>query len=256
MFRSIVAAAIALFSLLPGAAWAAPQIMGLVATAEPAPMQCAGGQCTALLSAFCLQEKRLPPDLGSAYLPAASDQVVLVVTAADGRTTRMEAGGLVEFHSRYGYTAIEARLPLDRLAVIQPVALALEVKPRAALLPVAKAGDPDPLTAEEIATATGPWRLAAEAAMEGDSQGVASARTAMRLINALPTAGDIRPGERGPLWRRVAGDAPAHTRQSFDACIRSVDQSIGYPLRKCLEERHEQLQVENTREFWRSLGGS
>jgi hypothetical protein len=256
MFRSIVAAAIALFSLLPGATLAAPQIMGLVATAEPAPMQCAGGQCTALLSAFCLQEKRLPPDLGSAYLPSSAGQVILVVTAADGRTARMEADGLVEFRSRYGYTAIEARLPLDRLAVKQPVALTLEVRPRAALLPEAKAGDPDPLTAAEIATATGPWRLAAEAAMEDESDGPASARTAMRLINALPVAGDVRPNEREPLWQRVAGSAPALARRTFDACIRSVDQAVGYPLRKCLEERHEKLQVENTREFWRSLGGS
>jgi hypothetical protein len=256
MFRSIVAAAVALFSFLPGAAWAAPQIVGLVATAEPAPMQCAGGKCTALLSAFCLLEKRLPPDFDSAYLPAALDQVVLVVTAADGRTTRMEAAGLVEFRSRYGYTAISARLSLDRLAVIQPASLALEVRPRAALLPVAKAGDPDPLTAEEIATATGPWRLAAEAAMEGDAEGAGSVRTAMRLINALPVAGDVRPDEREPLWQRVAGGGPALARQTFDACIRSVDQAVGYRLRKCLEERHEKLQVENTREFWRSLGGS
>lgn len=256
MSRSIVAAAIALFALLPGGAWAAPQIMGLVATAEPVPMQCAGGQCTALLSAFCLQEKRLPPNFYSAYLPAASDQVVLVVTAADGGTTRMEAGGLVEFRSRYGYTAIEARLPLDRLAVMQPISLALDVRPRAAMLPVAKAGDPDPLTAEEIATATGPWRLAAEAVMEGDLESAASARTTMRLVNALPVAGDILAGERERLWRRIASSAPALARRTFDACIRSVDQAIGYPLRKCLEERHEKLQVENTREFWRSLGGS
>ena len=78
----------------------------------------------------------------------------------------------------------------------------------------------------------------------------------MRLINALPVAGDIRPDEREPLWRRVAGGAPALAQRTFDACIRSVDQSVGYPLRKCLEERHEKLQVENTREFWRSLGGS
>ncbi len=245
----------ALFTI-PGAAWAAPQIMGLVATAEPAPMQCADGKCTALLSAFCLQEKRLLPDLDSIYLPAGADQVVLIVTAADGRTTRMEAGGLVEFRSSYGFTAIEASLPLERLGSARPVSLALKVNPRAALLPVAEAGDPDPLTAEEIETATGPWRLAAEAVMEGNSEGAASARIAMRLVNALPAAGDIQAGEREALWGRVAGNAPALARHTFDACIHSVDQAVGYPLRTCLEERHQKMQVKNTREFWRSLGGS
>ena len=42
----------------------------------------------------------------------------------------------------------------------------------------------------------------------------------------------------------------------FDACGRTVDQSLGYPLRQCLEERHELLQIRNTHEFWESLGGS
>jgi hypothetical protein len=256
MFRSILVSALALIVLLPGAAWAAPQIMGLVATAEPAPMQCGDGRCTVLLSAFCLQEKRLPPDYYSAYLPADPGQVVLVVSTTDGRTVRMEAGGLVEFRSRYGYTAIEASLPLDRLMGVRPVSLALEVNPRAALLPVSIPGDPDPQTAEEIAIATGPWRLAAEALMEGDSRSAASSRIAMRLINSLPATGDIPPGQRESLWRRVAPNAPVLARQAFDACIRSVDQAIGYPLRLCLEERHTKMQVENTREFWRSLGGS
>ncbi len=256
MFRSILVSAITLIALLPGAAGAAPQIMGLVATAEPAPMQCGDGQCTVLLSAFCLQEERLPPDYYSAYLPADPGQVVLVVSMTDGRTVRMEAGGLVEFRSRYGYTAIEASLPLDRLAGARPVSLALEVNPLAALLPVAMPGDPDPQTAEDIAIATGPWRLAAQAVMEGDSQSAASSRTAMRLINSLPTLGDIPPGERETVWRRVAQNAPVRARQAFDACIRSVDQAIGYRLRLCLEERHTRMQVENTREFWRSLGGS
>jgi len=256
MFRTIFAAGIVLFSFVPASGYAAPQIMGLVATAEPAPMQCAGGKCTVLLSAFCLQETRLPPDLGSAYLPASPGQVFLVATAADGRQTRIEASGLVEFRSRYGYTAIEARLPVESLAIERPALLAMEVAPLAALLPVAKAGDSDPLTEEEIATATGPWRLAAEAAIEGDSEGAISARIGMRLINALPIEGDIRPDERESLWQRVADSAPALARRTFDACNRSVDQSIGYPLRKCLEGRHEKLQVENTREFWRSLGGS
>ena len=256
MFRPIVAATIILVASLPVAASAAPQIVGLVATAEPAPMQCAGGQCTVLLSAFCLQEKRLPPDLGSAYLPADTGQVTVIATAADGRTTRIEAGGLVEFRSLYGFTAIEARLRLDRLAGGRPASLALDVTARAALLPVTIPDDPNPQTAAEIATATGPWRLAAGVVMDGESEGAAGARTTMRVINALPVAGEIPPGARESLWRRVAGTAPALARRTFDACIRTVDQAIGYPLRLCLEERHQKLQVENTHDFWRSLGGS
>lgn len=256
MFRLVVVTTTALIFAATHAAVAAPQIMGLVATTEPVPMQCDGGDCSALLSAFCLEEKRLPPDLETAYRPAGEGQVFLVVTAADGRTARLPANALIQFNSRYGYTAVEARLSLERLAGVPPAALAVEVAPLAALIPVAKAGDPHPLSREEIAIATGPWRLAAEAVMEGNSDASDSARAVMRLINALPSKGDIRAEERESLWHRVAADAPARVRKTFDACERSVDQAVGYPLRQCLEERHQKLQVENTRRFWRSLGGS
>jgi hypothetical protein len=256
MFRSIFAAGMILSTAFPGAALAASQIMGLVATADPTPMQCAGGDCTALLSSFCLQEKRLPPDFDSAYRPARHGQVSLIVTMADGTVSRFDAHGLVGFRTRYGYTAVEARLALDRLPTRSPVSLALEVGERSALLPLEISGDPDPLSEEEIEIATGPWRLAAQDILEGDGKRAASVRLAMRLINALPLTGDIAAGERESLWRRVAGEAPDLAQRTFDACIRAVDQAVGYPLRKCLEERHEKFQVENTREFWRSLGGS
>lgn len=256
MFRLVVVATTALIFAATHAAVAAPQIMGLVATTEPVPMQCDGEECSALLSAFCLQEKRLPPDLESAYRPAGEGQVFLVVTAADGRTVRLPANGLIQFSSRYGYTAVEARLSLERLAGVPPAALAVEVAPLAALIPVEKAGDPHPLTREEIAIATGPWRLAAEAVMEGNSDESDSVRTVMRLVNALPAAGDITPENREPLWERAGPGAPSRARQVFDACLRTVDQAISYPLRRCLEERHEEMQIKNTRLFWRSLGGS
>lgn len=257
MLRLSLVAVAALFSLFSGTALAAPQIMGVVATAEPTPMQCDRGQCTALLSTFCLQEKRLPPDFDTAYRPVRAGQVSLLVTMADGRVVRLEAGGLLEFRTRYGYTAVEATLSLSRLPAGMPAgSLALEVDAMAALLPEDAADDPDPLNEQEIEIATGPWRLAARNVMEGEMETAVGARIAMRLVNALPLNGDIAAGERESLWRRVAGNGPELARQTFDACIRSVDQAFGYPLRKCLEERHEKLQVENTREFWRTLGGS
>jgi len=255
MTRMIFGTLALLLAAAAGPALAAPQIMGLVATNEPVPMQCADGTCTALLSAFCLQEKRLPPAFETAYAPAAAGGVTLVVTSADGAVRRLDASGLVEFRSRYGFTAIRADVALDGLGA--PVSLSLEVAPRVAMLPEPVAGDPDPLTAEEIALAAGPWRIAAEAVMEGGSERARSAQLTARLINALPPDGDIAASARPGLWDRVAGaEAPPLARRTFEACARSVDQSVGYPLRLCLEERHEKQQIENTREFWESLGGS
>jgi hypothetical protein len=257
MIRMIFGISTLFLAALPGTTLAAPQILGLVATGEAVPMQCVDGTCTALLSAFCLQQERLPPDFETAYRPAAAGGVTLVVTAADGSVQRLDASGLVAFRSRYGFTAIRADLSLDGLGAMAPESLALEVAPRTTLQPEPRPGDPDPLSAGEIALAAGPLRAAAEAVLEGDSEAARAGRITARLINALPANGDVAPAAREDLWQRVAGThAPLRARSMFSACSRTVDQSVGYRLRKCLEERHERLQIENTREFWESLGGS
>jgi hypothetical protein len=257
MIRVIFVFLTLLLATVPGTALAAPQILGLVATGEAVPMQCENGACTALLSAFCLQERRLPPDFETSYWPAHQGAVTLAVTTADGQVRRFDAANLVRFRSRYGYTAIRADLALAALGGLSPKSVALEIAPRTTMLPDALPGDPDPLTAEEIALAAGPARVAAEALLEGDSEQARTTRIAARLINALPARGDIAAVTREGLWERIAGTgAPLRARRMFDACRRSVDQSVGYPLRKCLEERHEKLQIENTREYWESIGGS
>jgi hypothetical protein len=176
---------------------------------------------------------------------------------ADGRVQVFDAADTVRFRSRYGYTAIRADVALAALGAAPPVSVSLEIAPRTTMLPEARRGDPDPLTAEEIALAAGPARVAAEASLEGDSERARTTRIAARLINALPLHGDITVAAREGLWDHVAGaEAPLRARRMFGACSRSVDQSVGYSLRKCLEERHERLQIENTREYWESLGGS
>lgn len=257
MVRVIFGFLTLLLATVPGTALAAPQILGLVATGDAVPMQCKNGECVALLSAFCLQERRLPPDFETSYRPARPGDVMLAVTSEDGQVRRFDAADLVRFRSSYGYTAVRANLTLQGLGGPAPLSVALEIAPRTTMLPDAIEGDPDPLTAEEIALATGPARVAAEALLEGDSDQARTTRTAARLVNALPLQGDVSVSAREDLWDRIAGaGAPQRARRMFDACSRSVDQSIGYPLRQCLEERHERLQIENTRDYWESLGGS
>lgn len=257
MIRRFCCLAMLLAAAGAAPAFAAPQPLGLVATSEPVPMQCDGNACTALLSAFCLQQGRLPPDHDTAYLPAAGTGIRLVVADAEGRTRQVDATGLVEYRSRYGFTALEARLSAPALAGFGAVSAAIEVAPRAAMLPRATAGDPDPLTDTEIALVTGPWRLVAETILEGHSDGARTARVTAALINALPRSGDIERADRTAVWARIAdGDATPRARHAFEACGRAVDQAVGYSLRKCLEERHELLQVGNTRAYWDSLAGS
>ena len=246
-----------LLSATTGAAFAAPQILGVVAADEAVPMQCGDGICTALLSAFCLQNSRLPPEYDTAYAPIGPGSVTILVTAASGRTERLDASGLVEFRTRDGFTTLEARLDLRRLRHPSPIWLALEIGPLAAALPVPLPGDTDPLTVEEISLAAGPLREASEAIFEGKGDTARAARLTARLINRLPRDGDIESGLREQLWDRVAdSDAPPLARAAFDACIRTVDESVGYTLRECLQDRHRALQIDNTRDFRNLLGDS
>ena len=61
--------------LLPDAASAAPQALGLVATQEAMPLQCDDGVCVAFLSSFCLEEERNPPESRTAYSPAEGSNI-------------------------------------------------------------------------------------------------------------------------------------------------------------------------------------
>lgn len=245
-----------LLAVLPAPAPAAPQILGLVATAGPVPLQCADGECSGLLSAFCLQKSRLPPDIDTAYRPGPGTRLTLVVVAAGGVTYRLDASPYVKFRARYGYTAVRVSVDLGALAAWAPVSLAIEVGPLAALVPVPIAGDPAPQTGQDIALATGPWRLAAQTVFEGGSDRARAAMTTARLVNALPASGEIAVAGRESVWDSVAAGAPVLARQVYEACVRTVDQAVGYRFRLCLEQRHQRLQTGITREFWQSLGGS
>ena len=67
-------AAFPLIAIAPLPAQAAPQILGLMASAEPVPMTCVDGTCTAELSSVCLQQQRPTPLTGTVYRPAKATQ--------------------------------------------------------------------------------------------------------------------------------------------------------------------------------------
>ncbi len=164
---AIGGSAVAILLLLPWAqAAAAPQVLGVVASAEARPLTCRDGTCSLYLSSFCILERREPPAPGTAYAPASGGAMTLLVTTAAGGRLRLPTAGTVTFESYAGYTAVRASLPEAALARLGGVAAALEVGARATLIPEPVPGDPDPLGPEEIALATGPWRVAAEPVFE------------------------------------------------------------------------------------------
>ncbi len=184
--RILFCFAVALAAALPHkSALAAPQILAVLASDAGIPLTCTEGVCAADLSAFCLQRDRPAPDFGTVYVPAAPGAFTLVVTDANGGERRLPAAEHVTFMEHRGFTAVSARMPEDALAGLGAVSAAIEVGADASLVPVPRAGDPDPLTADEIAHAAGPLRVLATRIVDG-SPDAEAARLIASMANALP----------------------------------------------------------------------
>jgi len=264
MLWAFAAAGAAALTGAPAAA--APQVLGLVASAGVVPLVCDDAGCRAELSAFCLQQPRANPEPSQAYRPAAGAAITLVGTTATGETVRLPGAGYLDFVSERGFTAVAATLPRATLAELGLVAVAVEIGPDVSLLPETPATDLDPQTAEEVALATGAIRRAGAPFFDAPGESADAIRLTNAMINALPETGRARSDSDGSLWRRVAATptvAPADpggaalARSLHAACRDKVDVTHHvYSMRDCLEGSHDRLVVRTNIDFWASLGGS
>jgi len=247
---------------LPLAAQSAPQILAVMAVRGDVPLTCADGVCQAQLSTFCLQRARAVPAPGVRYRPAGSGALDLVLTDAKGATWRRPAADLVAFVAGRGYTAVTARLSRARLAALGAVRAALAIASDAALLPVPMADDPTPLTAAEIAEATGPLRALGTRIVDRGGARSEAVRIVAGMVNALPPAGRVDPVRRAALWRGTAakeagGAGLARAKTVYDRCLREVTQARWtFSMRRCLERRHDVLMIDLNVDYWNAGVGS
>ena len=124
-------------------------------------MRCTDEGCTAQLSAFCLQRDRDVPLEHTRYQAADPGAFRLLAARADGSSVQMPVDERIRFTSAFGFASVRISVPAEAMKEWGAVALAVEVSPEAALVPSPHAADADPLSAEEIALATGPLRALA-----------------------------------------------------------------------------------------------
>lgn len=253
---------------IPGtAALAAPQLLGVMASAEPLPMTCEGGVCTAELTAFCLQQGRSGPQDGTAYRAVDLRSVTLVAVAADGSARRVPAASSLKFASARGYSAVTASVPESLRENLGATRLAISVGPKLTLVPLPIAGDPQPLTDKEIAEAAGSLRAAATDVFDSSSNpDMVTAHVLNRLINALPRSAGreaIDLVSREGLWSVAVGGAPsvddpdsgmAQAALVYEGCRRGAHYVQGLTLRRCLEASHDALMSSANAEYWRVVG--
>jgi hypothetical protein len=252
-------ATIALAGAFPAPAAAAPQALGVMASADPVPLVCTGGECRAEVTAFCLQESRLVPSEGTAYRAIGPAPMKLVLQRADGSTIAVDATQHARLSSRRGFTAVSIAVPHSLLAQHAAVAASIEIGPEVTVAPVAVAGDRAPQSAEELALAAGPLRSIATERLE---QGAAAdaARLTQRLINALPGQDQETAEIRNGLWDVAIGSAASAdpkglemARRSYEGCQAALETGYMKNMRHCLELQHGEMMIERNHAFWREI---
>jgi hypothetical protein len=256
--RSVAAAFGVLVGLTVGSgAAAAPQILGLTASAAPIPFVCDAEQCAAFAGTFCLQRERDIPGWRTPYQASHPERLTLLFRDRAGGVARLPGGPWVRFAAYNGYSMVRMIVPRALLDSRGAAAVTLEIGPGISLLPTPQAGDSDPQSAEEIALAAGPLRRAAASYLDQPSATVDTARLLAQLIGALPERRTIHDDYSG-LWPATVTDdltgqfdaaALTTARGALERCREETD------LRRCLLTRHRALMTRDNARYWDGLVG-
>jgi hypothetical protein len=256
--RSIVTGLAILFGIgLTGTASAASQVLGLTASNGPVPFTCDDDDCTALAGTFCLQRERTIPAWGTPYVASHPDRLTLALLTRDGRIAKLAGGPWLRFTAYNGYTMVRMTVPRSLLAARDATAVAVEIGPGISLVPTSRAGDRDPQSADEIALATGPMRIAAARYLDAPAISVDAARLVTALVSALPDRRTIH-DDYSAVWQTtITADltdgldpaALSSARSAYDRCR-------GQPeLRQCLMSRHRELMQRDNARYWDESAG-
>jgi len=254
-------AAGASLGLFAGSASAAPQMLGVVASAEPVPMHCEDGVCRAELSAFCLQKERTMPEDGTSYDALEPEKLALVVKGADGSVHTLPAGGL-SIESRRSQVAVEVSLPENVAHELGAVELAVKAAPDLALVPVVAANDASPFRPAEVARAHDTL-AAADVLFARDVARTRMAHLLNRLINALPGDTGADPANAEQAWQRVTGTPSrlaasdpvlSEAGQIYQSCRLGLADIWPSGLRRCLEVSHDAVMGGLNADVWNIVG--
>ena len=249
-----------------GNASAAPQILGLQASLRPTLMQCTAAGCRADLSAFCLEQHRPDPGLGTVYHPAPNAPIALIVTAKSGAVSRLDGTKYLRFIDDRGFVSITATIPASALAGLDVASIAIEVGKDASLLPEEKPGDQNPQLADELALATGANRQKAEVYFDKSGKDADAIRLTNAMLNNLAPHSRNKTDTDGSVLRKTLAqyDGAAVDPAGLDLaeqihrdCVTKTDVTHHVDsMRDCLEGSHDVLVTHTNVDFWESLGGS
>ena len=245
---------------------ASPQVLGLQASLRPTIMQCTAAGCRADLTAFCLEQHRPDPRVGTVYRPAPNAPIAIVVTSQSGEIRRLDGSKYLSFIDERGFASITASLPASALAGLDVATVSIDVGKDASLLPDEKPGDTNPQLTDELALATGTNRQKAETYFDQSGRDADAIRLTNAMLNNLAPHSRNRTDTDGAVLNKAlaqyqgAGVDPAGVALAetiHQDCVTKTDVTHHVDsMRDCLEGSHDVLVTHTNIDFWDSLGGS
>lgn len=240
---------------------AAPQVLGVMAYNDPVPLSCAQGQCWAELVTVCLQKNRPNPLAGTAYRFYGEGDVELILTDARGYRQTVAAQPYVRVSVARGFTAVRVELTERQMRELGGSSAAITVDEGMSLVPVPVAGDPNPITEQELAYVADFLRPEADRWLKADDGRTQSARLVNRMINITPRLGRMTDEDRASLLARaedavtmpISDDGRRRAAASYGVCKYMVE-DVGryFSMRRCLEARNDNQIIDINTEYWRA----
>lgn len=259
-FATSVALGLISIGTLTSAVSAAPQILAVASTNLPIPIICEKGECSAELTAICLQEHRASPQAGHEYYIHGGKKLQLTLTTFKG--TKIDLTNLpVTLKTARGHTALKVSLKERFIRDLDAKALHVSVPSQITAIPMPKANDINPQTEADIYLATGPLRGIAHRFVDLNEGRANAARLVNQAINSLPPRGRSEPDKRiaAKTYFEGISEKSGYSKRAVELATKAVDQcfyetQVGFQsFRQCLGSSHDRMIGKLNTKYWHSL---
>lgn len=245
---------------LSAIATAAPQILAVASTDIPIPLYCERGECSAELTAICLQEHRASPQAGHNYYIHGDKKLRLTLTTTKGN--QIDLTNLpTELKTARSHTALRVSLKQNLLRDMDIKQIHVQVPKLITAIPVPKAKDTDPQTDVDIYLATGPLRNVADRYVDRNERRADAARLVNQAVNMLPLKGRSEPDIRiaAKSYFNGVSEKSGYAENAVQLASKAVEQcfyetQVGFQtMRQCLGSSHDRLIGKLNKKYWQSL---
>lgn len=245
---------------MPPAAEAAPQLLGLVATATPLKLQCDKGTCGVELTTFCMQPERETPDRHHVYTPHDLSVFRVLATDGEGRTVDVPVKS-ARISVERGYTASKIEFSVRDLEARGLIPKSITVAGGGVLVPMPVAGDDNPIRDGEVEHAIASLQPLADRVFKVHSTEYEAIKVVSRLLSEVPARGRLSKQDRDNLWRNTFNESPresvgAGMNRAADVlgyCRNQTTEGLFFSVRSCLEQRLDGMMMNINTDYWKAV---